>query len=92
MNRLALILTRLALLALVLGAWEALPRLGIVNAQLLPPLSDVLAMLVNILGRPQVHEALAVTGAEIVVASSSRCRSARPLAYSSPRATISAKS
>jgi len=67
-TRAYLILTRLALLALVLIAWEALPRLGAVDAQLLPPLSDVLAMLVNILGRPQVHEALAVTGAEIVVA------------------------
>ena len=45
MNRLAFILARLALLALVLAAWEWLPRLGIVNPLLLPPLSDVLAML-----------------------------------------------
>jgi NitT/TauT family transport system permease protein len=67
-SRLALILARLALLALVLAAWEVLPRFGFVNPRLLPPLSDVLAMLVDLLGRPQVHEALAVTSAEIVVA------------------------
>jgi NitT/TauT family transport system permease protein len=67
-SRLQLILTRLALLALVLAAWEALPRLGVVNPRLLPPLSDVLVMLVDILGRPQVHEAILVTAAEVVVA------------------------
>jgi len=68
MTRLHLILIRLALLALVLGAWEALPRLGLVNPRLLPPLGDVLAMLIDILGRPQVQEAIAVTAAEVVVA------------------------
>jgi NitT/TauT family transport system permease protein len=68
MNRLALILTRLALLALVLAAWEWLPQLGIVNPVLLPPLSEVLAMLGQQLGRPQVHEAIAVTAAEVIVA------------------------
>ena len=68
MTQLQIILVRLALLALVLAAWEALPRLAIVNPRLLPPLSDVLAMLVDLLGRPQVHEALAVTAAEVLVA------------------------
>ncbi len=68
MNRFGLILTRLVLLALVLAAWEWLPRLGIVNPLLLPPLSDVLAMLVKQLGRPQVHEAIAVTAGEVVLA------------------------
>jgi NitT/TauT family transport system permease protein len=68
MNRLALIATRLALLALVLAAWEGLPRLGIVNPALLPPLSEVLAMLVQQLGRPQVHEAIAVTAGEVILA------------------------
>ena len=51
MTRFQLIAIRLLLLALVLGAWEMLPRNGVVNPLLLPPLSDVLAMLANILGR-----------------------------------------
>src|SRR5262245_22553692 len=68
MSRLALMLARLILLALVLAAWEWLPRLGVVNAALLPPLSDVLGMLVNILGRAQVQEAAAVTAGEVVLA------------------------
>lgn len=68
MTRAQLILARLALLALVLGAWEVLPRAGIANALILPPLSDVLRVLVEILGRPQVHEAILVTASEVVVA------------------------
>jgi NitT/TauT family transport system permease protein len=56
------------LLALVLAAWEVLPRLGLVNAMLLPPLSDVLSTLLTIIQRGNVHEALAVTAAEVIVA------------------------
>ena len=68
MTRFQLIAIRLLLLALVLAAWETLPRNGVVNPMLLPPLSDVLAMLVELLGRPQVHEAILVTAAEVIVA------------------------
>ena len=68
MTRLQIILTRLALLTLVLGAWEILPRSGVVNPLLLPPLSEVMAMLANLLGRPNVHEAVAVTALEVLVA------------------------
>lgn len=68
MTRFQIIATRLALLALVLGLWEVLPRSGIVNPLLLPPLSDVLATLQGLLGRPAVHEAIAVTAAEVIVA------------------------
>ena len=39
LNRIIADPARLALLALVLGAWEVLPRTGIVNPLLLPPLS-----------------------------------------------------
>jgi NitT/TauT family transport system permease protein len=67
-TRFQLIAIRLLLLALFLGAWEMLPRNGVINPLLLPPFSDVLAMLVDILGRPQVHEAILVTAAEVVVA------------------------
>ena len=68
MTRLQIRLTRLALLALVLAAWEFLPRSGIVNPLLLPPLSLVLQTLVDLLGRPAVHEAVVVTAAEVIVA------------------------
>jgi NitT/TauT family transport system permease protein len=68
MTRLHIILIRLALLVLVLGAWELLPRTGVVNPRLLPPLGDVLAMLVELLGRANVHEAILVTAAEVIVA------------------------
>ena len=68
MNRFTLVLIRPVLLGLVLAAWEWLPRTGRVNSALLPPLSDVLSMLVNILSRPQVQEAVAVTAGEVVLA------------------------
>jgi NitT/TauT family transport system permease protein len=63
-----IVAARLALLALVLAAWELLPRHGIVNPLLLPPLSDVLRTLGDLLLRPQVHEAIAVTAAEVMLA------------------------
>jgi NitT/TauT family transport system permease protein len=53
---------------MVLAAWEWLPRWAVVNAALLPPLSDVLAMFVSMLGRSQVQEAIAVTAGEVVLA------------------------
>jgi NitT/TauT family transport system permease protein len=68
MSRAQIILTRLALLALVLAAWEWLPRQGVINPLLLPPLGDVLTMLVDLIARPQVHEALQITAAEVLVA------------------------
>src|SRR3982750_601072 len=68
MSRLQLIAIRLLLLALVLAAWEMLPRHNFINPVLLPPLGDVLKTLVEILGRPQVHEAILVTAAEVIVA------------------------
>jgi len=68
MSRTQIMLTRLALLALVLVAWEWLPRQGVINPLLLPPLGDVLTMLGDLLARPQVHEALRITAAEVLVA------------------------
>jgi len=56
------------LLVLILAAWEALPRLGVVNAMLLPPLSDVVSTLATILQRANVQEALVVTAAEVITA------------------------
>jgi NitT/TauT family transport system permease protein len=68
MTRVQIVAARLALLALVLGAWEVLPRLGAINALLLPPLSQVLTTLVELLGRASVQEAVAVTALEVIVA------------------------
>jgi NitT/TauT family transport system permease protein len=63
-----ILLARLSLLALVLAAWELLPRHGVVNPLLLPPLGDVLAMLGELLQRGQVREALGVSAAEVMLA------------------------
>ena len=66
MSRAAVILTRIALSAAFLGAWEFLPRTGIVNPMLLPPLSLVLETLGEILGRGDFREAMLVTSAEVL--------------------------
>ena len=55
MTRIQLILIRFLLLALFLGAWEVLPRNGVINPLLLPPFGDVITTLMQLLGRPQVH-------------------------------------
>jgi len=68
MSRTATLLARLAMLIVFLGAWELLPRAGIVNPMLLPPLSQVLVTLGDILARSDFREAIAVTAAEVVVA------------------------
>ncbi len=68
MSRPAVIIIRIALLAAILGAWEVLPRTEIVNPMLLPPLSRVLETLVEIIGRGDFRESMAVTAAEVLVA------------------------
>jgi NitT/TauT family transport system permease protein len=68
MTRSQIILVRLGLLGLVLGAWELLPRTGVVNPLLLPPLSQVLGMLGELILRPTVQEAVGITAAEVIVA------------------------
>jgi len=68
MSRVHIFIIRFILLGIVLAAWELLPRHGIVNALLLPPLSDALAMLGELLQRGQVREALGVSGMEVLLA------------------------
>jgi NitT/TauT family transport system permease protein len=63
-----IVLARLGLLALVLGAWEALPRLHVVNPRLFPPLDDVLTTLVAILARADVQAGIVVTATEVAAA------------------------
>ncbi len=67
-KRWQIILVRLAILAVVLGAWEIMPRTGTVNPMLLPPLSEVLAMLKTQIARPVVQEAILITALEVIVA------------------------
>ncbi|MBI3514732.1 MAG: ABC transporter permease subunit [Proteobacteria bacterium] len=45
-----------------------LPRHGVLDARMLPPLGDVLRMLVDVLGRPRVQEAIGVSAGEFAVA------------------------
>jgi NitT/TauT family transport system permease protein len=68
MSRVQLVIIRLLLLAILLAAWEMLPRNDVVNPMLLPPLSDVVTTLAQILQRTQVQEAILVTAAEVIVA------------------------
>lgn len=68
MTRMQIIAARLALLVLVLGLWQVLPSKNIINPLLLPPLGDVLSMLWTLLQQPRVHDAIATTALEVLVA------------------------
>jgi ABC-type nitrate/sulfonate/bicarbonate transport system permease component len=59
-------LTRIAVIAVILGVWEALPRTGMVNPMLLPSASDTFSMLVRLLRRPSLWNDLSVTGLEVL--------------------------
>jgi NitT/TauT family transport system permease protein len=63
-----LIATRLVLLAIVLAAWEALPRAGLVNPAMLPPVSEVALTLARMLGRAEMREAIGVSALEFAAA------------------------
>lgn len=56
---------RAAVLLAVVGAWEALPRAGLVDPELLPPFSTVAAMVPQLLARPGIQSGLLLTGREI---------------------------
>lgn len=57
---------RVLLLALVLAVWEALPRLGLVAPDLLPPCSEVLRTFLGLFSRPGFLTDLGTTLLEIV--------------------------
>jgi NitT/TauT family transport system permease protein len=63
-----LAVARAAIVVALLAGWDALPRMGAVDARLLPPFGDVIAALVGILGRPAMASDLLTTVAEIFVA------------------------
>ncbi len=58
---------RLALLIAALAVWEALPRLGVVDAELLPPFTAVAATVPGLLARPGLQADLALTGLRVLV-------------------------
>jgi len=58
----------LVVVALFFGAWELVSRAGLVSAALLPPPSVVFGVLVELLQRPAVWTAIAVTTGEVLAA------------------------
>jgi NitT/TauT family transport system permease protein len=68
MNAIQMFLARAALLGGVLLAWAWLPAHGYINPALLPPLGEVLETLWQLLQRSQVHQAIGVSSAEVLVA------------------------
>jgi ABC-type nitrate/sulfonate/bicarbonate transport system permease component len=61
-------LARLAIVAGVFALWEALSRTGVVNPRLLPPASETLATLADLLQRASVRGDLAATAIEVLTA------------------------
>jgi ABC-type nitrate/sulfonate/bicarbonate transport system permease component len=61
-------LGRIAIVVALFALWEALSRLGIVNPRLLPPASDTIVALVDLLRRGSVRSDLAVTATEVLAA------------------------
>jgi NitT/TauT family transport system permease protein len=68
MHPLAVLGGRLAIVAALLGLWEALPRSGIADPELLPPFSTVAVTALGLLGRPALRADLWVTTLELVAA------------------------
>ena len=67
-GRLALILSRIAIIIAILALWELLSRTGLVNPRLLPTASDTLATLGDLLQRGSVRGDLVVTATEVLAA------------------------
>ncbi|WP_291296333.1 ABC transporter permease [Elioraea sp.] len=67
-SSLPVLLGRALLIAAFLGAWEALPRLGVADPELLPPFSTVLGTLWGLLARPALRADLAITTVQLLVA------------------------
>jgi NitT/TauT family transport system permease protein len=61
------LLGRALLGAAIVGLWEALPRAGLVDAELLPPFSAVLAALGELAARPALRADLGTTTLELLV-------------------------
>jgi len=53
-SRIALALSRIAIVIAIFAVWEMLARTGLVNPRLLPPASETLATLADLLERASV--------------------------------------
>ena len=67
-NRIAVTVSRIAIVVAIFAVWEILARTGLVNPRLLPPASETLAMLADLLKRASVRNDLLVTATEVLVA------------------------
>jgi NitT/TauT family transport system permease protein len=59
---------RVAIVLAVFGVWETLSRLGAINPRLLPPASDAIATLGELLQRSAIRSDLVVTASEVLTA------------------------
>ena len=66
--RWSIALGRIAIVIALFALWEALSRFGIVNPRLLPPASDTMSALAELLQRSSVRNDLAVTATEVLAA------------------------
>ena len=60
-----LLLGRMSIVAALLLIWEALPRLGVVDPELLPPFSAAARAMVSMLADPSIRSDLLISAAEI---------------------------
>jgi NitT/TauT family transport system permease protein len=67
-SRIALALSRITIVVVIFAVWEMLARTGLVNPRLLPPASETLATLADLLERASVRYDLLVTATEVLVA------------------------
>jgi len=61
-------LARIAIIVAILALWEFLSRSGVVNPRLLPPVSETLSTLGDLLRRASVRSDVAVTASEVLAA------------------------
>ena len=64
----AIKIARFAIVAAIFALWEILSRTGMVNPRLLPPASDTLSTLADLLQRASVRNDLVVTAREVLTA------------------------
>ena len=67
-SKFGIAIARLAIVVALFALWETLSRGGIVNPRLLPPASETLSMLGDLLQRASVRNDIAVTALEVVTA------------------------
>lgn len=59
---------RIAVIASLLGIWDAFPRFGFVDPQLLPPIGDIVGAMLRQLGDPEFRHQIYITGSRVILA------------------------